>query len=135
MKLRQRSQQVFEAIRKGGKRSIRKIASATGMAKSSVHRHKQALERRNKYPESPWWETSSGQQWLRRLIFSTIYVFGIKCGIGAETLSEFFQLLQLPLIVGVSPRARAETRSRGERGDTQISTATALNSRANPDSD
>ncbi len=61
MKLRQRSQQVFEAIREGGKRSLRKIAEATGITKSSVHRHKQALERRNKYPESPWWETTSGQ--------------------------------------------------------------------------
>lgn len=53
MKLRQRSQQVFEAIREGGKRSLRKIAESTGIAKSSVHRHKQALSRRNKYPESP----------------------------------------------------------------------------------
>jgi hypothetical protein len=33
MKLRQRSQQVFEAIKQGGKRSIRKIAEATGIAK------------------------------------------------------------------------------------------------------
>lgn len=52
MKLRQRSQQVFEAIKKGGKHSLRKIAEATGIAKSSVHRHKQGLERQNKYPES-----------------------------------------------------------------------------------
>jgi hypothetical protein len=33
MKLRQLSQQVFEAIREGGKRSIRKIAEATGIPK------------------------------------------------------------------------------------------------------
>lgn len=105
MKLRQRSQQVHAAIKEGGKRSLRKIAEATGIAKSSVHRHQQALERRNKYPESPWWETPDGQQWLRLLVLSTIYIFGIKCGIGAETLSEFFHLWQLQLQVGVSPSA------------------------------
>jgi len=105
MKLRQRSQQVFEAIREGGKRSIRKIAEATGIAKSSVQRHKQAIERRNQYPESALWETAAGGQWLRLLVFGTIYVFGIKCGIGAETLSEFFYLLQLQMQIGVSPSA------------------------------
>ena len=36
MKLRQRSQQVFEAIKKGGKRSIRKIAEATGIARANA---------------------------------------------------------------------------------------------------
>jgi hypothetical protein len=35
------------------------------------------------------WETAAGQEWLRLLVFGTIYVFGIKCGIGAETLSGF----------------------------------------------
>ena len=105
MKLRERSQQVFEAIKKGGKRSIRKIAEATGIAKSSVRRHQQAIERRNQYPESEFWETAAGGQWLRLLVLGTIYIFGIKCGIGVETLSEFFYLLQLPMQVGVSPSA------------------------------
>jgi len=105
MKLRQRSQQVFEAIKEGGKRSIRKIAEATGIAKSSVHRHQQALKRRNQYSESGLWETAAGSQWLRLLVLGTIYLFGIKCGIGVETLSEFFYLLQLPMQVGVSPSA------------------------------
>lgn len=105
MRLRQRSQQIFEAIKEGGKRSIRKIAEATGIAKSSVHRHQQAIERRNQYPESELWETAAGGQWLRLLVLGTIYIFGIKCGIGVETLSEFFDLLQLPTQVGVSPSA------------------------------
>jgi hypothetical protein len=116
MKLRQRSQQVFEAIKKGGKHSIRKIAEATGIAKSSVHRHQQAIERRNQYPESELWETAAGGEWLRLLVLGTIYIFGIKCGIGVETLSEFFYLLQLPTQVGVSPSAlhklEAEVRER-----------------------
>ncbi len=105
MNLRQRCQQVFDAIKEGGKHSIRRIATATGIPKSSVHRHKQAIERRNQYPESSWWETAAGEQWLRLVVLGTIYIFGIKCGIGAETLSEFFYLLQLPMQVGVSPSA------------------------------
>ncbi len=105
MNLRQRCQQVFDAIREGGQRSIRRIAAATGIPKSSIHRHKQAIERRDQYPESCLWETAAGQEWRRRLVCSAIYVFGIKCGIGAETLSEFFYLLQLPMQVGVSPSA------------------------------
>ena len=64
MKLRQRSQQVFEAIREEGQRSIRKIAEATGIAKSSVHRHQQAIRRRKQYAESELWETGAGGQWL-----------------------------------------------------------------------
>jgi len=65
MKLRQRSQQIFGAIKEGGKRSIRKIAEATGIAKSSVHRHQQAIKRRNQYSESGLWSTAAGGQWLR----------------------------------------------------------------------
>ncbi|MBV8884401.1 MAG: helix-turn-helix domain-containing protein [Chroococcidiopsidaceae cyanobacterium CP_BM_RX_35] len=116
MKLRRRSQQIFEAIKEGGKRSIRKIAEATGIAKSSVHRHQQAMRRRNQYSESELWETAVGGEWLRLLVLGTIYIFGIKCGIGVETLSEFFYLLQLPMQVGVSPSAlhklEAEVRER-----------------------
>lgn len=104
MNWRERAQQIFASVQDGGKRSIRSIAAATGIAKSSVHRHQQAIERRNQYPESPLWELQSGQQWLRLLVWAVIYVFGIKQGIGNETLSEFFHLLHLRHI-GVSPTA------------------------------
>jgi len=103
MNLRQRCQQVCGAVQEGTLCSLRKIAAATGIPKSSVHRHRQAIARRNQYLESSFWETPAGQQWLRLLVFGAIYLFGIKCGIGAETLSEFFYLLQLPTQVGVSP--------------------------------
>lgn len=105
MNLRQRCQQVFGARQEGTQRSLRKIAAATGIPKSSVHRHKQTIARRDQYPEASLWETTAGQEWLRLLVCGAIYVFGIKCGIGAETLSEFFYLLQLPMQVGVSPSA------------------------------
>jgi hypothetical protein len=81
------------------------LAAATGMAKSSVHRHQQAIKSRNQYPESPLWEMASGHQWLQRLVWAVVYVFGVKHGIGNDTLSEFFHLLRLERHIGVSPSA------------------------------
>jgi len=45
------------------------------IAKSSVHRLVQAIERRHQYPESPLWEHPSGYQWLHRLVWAVVYVF------------------------------------------------------------
>ena len=73
------------------------------MSKSSVHRHKQAIERRQNYPESWLWESEEGLAWLTRLVWTTLYCFGIKQGIGADSLCEFFQRLHLEHRIGVSP--------------------------------
>jgi hypothetical protein len=61
------------------------VARQTGLSKSSVHRHKQAILRRDRHPESWFWETDEGQQWLIRLVIATLYTFGLKRGVGAET--------------------------------------------------
>jgi len=74
-------------------------------SKSSVHRHIQAKEKRNKHPESELWETEAGSVWLRLLVFAAIYLFGIRSGVGAETLSQFFKMLRIDTHVGVSPSA------------------------------
>jgi hypothetical protein len=47
----------------------------------------------------------SGHQWLQRLVWAVVYVFGVKHGIGNDTLSEFFHLLRLERRIGVSPSA------------------------------
>ena len=75
------------------------------MSKSSVHRHQQSALRRNQHPESFLWETEAGQAWLARLIFATLYLFGVKNHIGAGQLSEFFHLLRLDTHVGISDNA------------------------------
>jgi hypothetical protein len=105
MNLRERAQQIASSAWENGKRSIRSISAATGIPKSSVHRHQQAMKRRNQYPESSLWEQKNVQHWLRRLVWAVVYVFGIKHGIGSETLSEFFHLLRLECHIGVSPTA------------------------------
>ncbi len=39
------------------------------------------------------------------IVFATVYIFGIKQGIGSEVLSEFFHLLRLNRQIGVYPTA------------------------------
>jgi DNA-binding transcriptional ArsR family regulator len=96
---------IFNAIREHGKQSIRSLADRTGLSKSSVHRHLQAMAHRDRYPESPLWETEAGRTWLIRLVVATLLVFGLKRGVGAETLSEFFGRLRLDAHVGCAPSA------------------------------
>src|SRR5215468_8435799 len=96
---------IFNTIREHGKQSIRRLADRTGLSKSSVHRHLQAMDRRDRSPESSLWETEAGRAWLIRLLVATLFVFGLKRGVGAETLSEFFRRLRLEAHVGCSPSA------------------------------
>ena len=96
---------IFNAIREHGKQSIRSLADRTGLSKSSVHRHLQAIDRRDRYPEASLWETEPGRAWLIRLMVATLFEFGLKRGVGAETLSEFFGRLRLEGNVGCSPSA------------------------------
>jgi len=63
------------------------------------------MEHRGVHPESWLWETEEGRRWLTRLIVATLYTFGLKRGVGMETMSEFFARLRLERQVGCSPSA------------------------------
>jgi hypothetical protein len=52
-----------------------------------VHRHLQAINRRDRYPEAAFWETEAGRNWLIRLVVATLFVFGLKRGVGADPLT------------------------------------------------
>jgi len=99
------SKAIITEITTTGKQTVRKLASSIGRSKSSVHRHLQAQEKRNKYPGSSLWETEAGSAWLRLLMFAVLYVFGLKAGVGADTLSLFFKMIRIDTHVGVSPAA------------------------------
>ena len=100
-----KSMAICKCLCENGKQSIRDVADRTGFSKSSVHRHTQAMERRNIYPESLLWETEEGRNWLVRLVVATIYTFGFKRGVGAQTMSEYVVRLHLEAQVGCSPNA------------------------------
>jgi hypothetical protein len=103
--IRERGQKVFQASQDKTWQSLEAIASATGISKSSVHRHQQATERRNQYPESEWWETEAGSDWLKLLVVGSLFFFGLKHGIGAGEVSQFLKALRLGLHVGCSASA------------------------------
>src|SRR5438874_7547001 len=96
---------IFNSIRDYGKQSMRRLADHTGLSKSSVHRHLQAIGRRDRYPESSLWATAAGRAWLIRLVVATLLVFGLKRGVGVGTISEFFGRLRLEAHIGCSPSA------------------------------
>jgi hypothetical protein len=105
LNIKERCQKVFQCIRKTIQKSIRAIATATGIPKSSVGRHMRTIKRRQQHPESYFWETEEGGNWLSLLVFAVIYDFGIKGGIGSESLSSFFLRLRLEEQFGCSASA------------------------------
>jgi DNA-binding IclR family transcriptional regulator len=101
-----KSLRIFNCLWEHGTQSVRRIAHQTGFSKSSVHRLQRAIARRGRHPESWLWETEEGRGWLTRLLVATLYTFGLKRGVGLETLSEFFTRLRLETQVGCSNRAK-----------------------------
>ena len=106
MDLRGRCQQILTVLRERGPPSIRKLAQATGLPKSSVDRHcKRLRERARQAPEAELWEHEQGAQWLRVLVVAVLLVFGLKGGVGVERISEFFHRIRLERYLAVSPSA------------------------------
>jgi Family of unknown function (DUF6399)/IclR helix-turn-helix domain len=105
MRFWEKSFQIFKGLCDNATQSIRHLAQQTGLSKSSVHRLKQAMARRGRHPESWLWETAEGRCWLMRLVVATLYTFGLKRGVGVETLSAFFARLRLDTQIGCSPGA------------------------------
>ena len=98
-----KSRLIFNSFRDHAKVSIRQVARQTGLSKSSVHRLGQAMHRRNQHPESWFWETEAGRRWLIRLVVAVLYHFGLKRGVGAETMRAFFACLHLEQQVDFLP--------------------------------
>src|SRR2546430_12413283 len=105
MRFWDKSLRIFKSLCDNGTQGVRRIAQQTGLSKSSVQRLKQAMERRDVHPESWLWETADGRQWVTRLVVATLYTFGLKRGVGMDTMSEFFARLHLETQVGCSPSA------------------------------
>jgi hypothetical protein len=103
--IRDRYQKVSQFFQQTTHHSRRAIAKILGFSKSSVQRHLTTRSRRPNRPESYFWETVPGENWLKLLVFGAIYCFGIKGGVGAESLSTFFRLLHLEEHIGCSPSA------------------------------
>ncbi len=90
MNVRAIGHKIYSFFQQYSSATVREVAAATGTSKSSVQRQRKAIARRNQNPESCLWETDEGFLWLIRLVCATIYMFGIRGGIGMETIAEFF---------------------------------------------
>lgn len=82
--------------------SYRAASAQLGVPKSTIHDHAQRMDKRNQYQESHFWNSPSGQAFLKRLIISTIYTFGIKGGVGAGRIEEFMQQIRIGTHAAVS---------------------------------
>jgi hypothetical protein len=114
MNIRERCHQIVAFFRRAPQGTVREAAKAAGISKSAAQRHKQAIARRNQYPESSFWETEHGYRWLIRLVCATIYMFGIRGGMGVRALSEFFQLIRVDTHLAVSPSSLCQLVARIE---------------------
>ena len=103
--VQQRDMRVFETITSLGQQSIRKIAASLKISVSRVQRSIDALSKRDCCPESHFWETKEGYEWLQRLVFGVMLEFGLKGNQGADRMSSFFKRININHRVGVSAGA------------------------------
>ena len=100
-----KSLRIFKGLCEHATQSVRQLAQQTGLSTSSVHRLQQAMDRRHSHPESWVGATAEGRQWLRRLVVATLEIFGLKRGVGMETMSAFLAHLPLEAQAGCAPSA------------------------------
>ncbi len=100
-----KSLRIFHSLGEHATQRMRHLARQTEIPKRSVHRLTQAMARRDCHPESWLWETEDGRRWLTRLVVAALSTFGLKRGVGLETISAFFTPLRLTTQVGCSPSA------------------------------
>jgi len=100
-----RSLRIVKYLCDHGPQSLRHLAHQTGISKRRVHRLQHALAWRSNAPEAGLWETEAGRQWFTRLVVATLSTFGLKRGVGVETMREFFVRLRLQHPLGCSPTA------------------------------
>lgn len=100
-----KSLRIFKCLCDHGRQGVRRMAQQTGLSKSRVHRLQHAMARRTSHPESWLWETEAGRYWLTRLVVATLSTFGLKRGVGLDTMREFFARLHLGMQVGCAPSA------------------------------
>jgi len=83
-------------------KSIRSLSSDMDLPKSTVHYQMQKQDKRVKDETTRFFESESGEVFLKRLVVGTIYTFCLKGGSGAGRVQEFFEIIQIQSHVGIS---------------------------------
>lgn len=82
--------------------TLREASESTGVPISTVAYHKKRTVSRVQSSGTEQWETAWGQHFLKRMIISVIYTFGIKGGMGSARISEHLSHLQIEGVAAVS---------------------------------
>lgn len=82
--------------------SMSKASKLTGVPVSTIAYHENRRKKRLSKSGTAYWDTSEGQQFLKRMIISVIYTFGIKGGVGAGRIREHLTQLHLEGVAAVS---------------------------------
>ncbi len=86
-----KSLRIFKCLCDHGTQSVRRVARTDRVVeKQCASSHSRRCSAATRHPESWLWETAEGRQWLTRLVVATLYTFGLKRGVGLDTMSEFF---------------------------------------------
>ena len=80
---------IFNSLREHGKQSVRRLAERTGLSKSSLSVTSRQSSARP-LPRVVVVGNGGRPNLIIRLVVATLFVFGLKRGVGAETLSAFF---------------------------------------------
>src|SRR2546427_6325334 len=108
MRFWDKSLRIFTCLCANAQQSVRQLAQQTGLSTSRGHRLQQAMERRNGHPESWFWETEAGRSGFTRLVVATLSLFGLKRGVGVDTLRALLTRLGLETQAGCAPSALRE---------------------------
>ena len=82
--------------------SLTASSEATGVPISTIAYHEARRKKRAAKSGTSYWDTMEGQLFLKRMIISAIYTFGIKGGVGAERIREHLTHLHIEGVAAVS---------------------------------
>lgn len=108
----QRRRRIAEIATQKGHQTLKQIAQALGISQTSVWRHQMTRRSLASTPVSEFWSSAAGMVYLIRVVVAVFYCFGIKHGVGAESLSEFFRMIDLEPHLATSPSALRSFKAR-----------------------
>ncbi|MEM1120579.1 MAG: hypothetical protein AAGJ18_09015 [Bacteroidota bacterium] len=95
-------QEIQAHFKKDETATLKEVSASTGAPLSTVSYHKKRATSRIASSGTDNWETAWGQNFLKRMIISVIYTFGIKGGVGTKRISEHLKHLQIEGVAAVS---------------------------------
>lgn len=82
--------------------SNREIGRQLDIPSSTVDYQLKKYSNLSKDANAVYWTSEAGELMLKRIIIGVLYVFGIKGGVGAERIEEFFEHIRLMSYTGLS---------------------------------